>query len=59
MKTLIVKCPHCSSYYDLGKEALVNYDTPGTAFDFCVECRNCGDVFTADDTNEADYTQEG
>jgi hypothetical protein len=54
-KTLCVKCPSCGHPNDLGKERLIQYDSPAP-FVFEHECAVCGRVFDMRDTHEADYS---
>lgn len=55
-KTLLVKCPDCKKFNDLGIEANKVYKS-SIAFLLNRKCVHCGLIFDETDTHEADYKE--
>ena len=53
-RTLLVQCPECKKFVDLGSKNLEVYNT-AFAFLLNVKCPYCGIIFDEKDTCESDY----
>ena len=56
-KTLLVKCPHCKRFIDLGNRYYQSYNSSELRFEFSRNCEYCLGRFTEKDTHEADYRE--